>query len=546
MLALEPQRLERAVTLAVADQVKRNFATFCKRAWMQLLPAPPIWNWHLDALCEHLTLVTLGEIRFLMINMPPRHTKTMITNVFWPAWHWLHKPGEQFLTASVDDTLATDAAILSRRLIEGEWFNRLFPGYLALYDDENRAGMFRNTKGGYRQTASMQGRITGVGGTVQILDDPHDAKKVESDVVRLGALATHDNAWRSRLNNPDKAQKVYVGQRTHDNDIFGHVLEQERRRWVNLVLELEFNPKRRCITFVNDGTGVKEGAKEIFRDPREVDGELLDPKRFSAETAKAEKAIMSERAWEAQYNQNPVGTGGLILKRHWWKMWVHPEWRPNRGTEMLMPQFSEIVQVYDTAFEEKEESDFSARTTWGVFQYTEQHMDPTTKRPIMGKTRTAGMLLDFMMERYTFPDLRAEVIKSHEEFMPNKILVEKKASGHDLVNELRRKNLPVVAVKLSGSSGRGRGEGDLIARANMASLMLEKGCIFAPPRRWALQVIELSSKFPNGPPGSRDIVSTLVIAWQYLRRYYDLELPDDERDEISPFAWRRTPRKKYA
>jgi phage terminase large subunit-like protein len=143
------------------------------------------------------------------------------------------------------------------------------------------------------------------------------------------------------------------------------------------------------------------------------------------------------------------------------------------------------------------------------------------------------------MDKPSYPDLRAEAIQANNDFAPDKILIEKKASGHSLRQELKRKNLPIIAVKLGGSAGRGRKEGDLIARAHEASLMLEKGCIWYPPRRWALEVIEKSSKFPNGPPGSRDIVSTLAIAWQYMRKFYDLQLPDDEKDEISPWAWRK-------
>lgn len=542
---LTPEKAKSAVTQFWADKMRRNFKVFSQRAWVQLLPEPPIWNWHMDALCDHLSYVTLGAIRFLMINIPPRHSKTMIACVLWPVWHWLHKPGEQFLTGSVDDTLATDAAILSRRLIESDWFQTLWPGEIEIYDDENRAGMYRNTRGGYRQTASMQGRITGVGGTIQLLDDPHDAKKVESDVVRLNAIATHDNAWRSRLNNPNTAQKVYIGQRTHDNEIFGHVLEQEGHRWVNLVLSMEFDPKRRCVTYLNDGTG-PDKTKKIFEDPRKEENELLDPKRFSKETAASEKGIMSERAWEAQYNQNPVGTGGLILKRHWWRPWVQPDWRPNANTERPMPQFSEVINVYDTAFEEDEEADFTVRTTWGIFQYTEVNINPRTGNPMQGQTRTSMMFLDIMMEKLAYPELYDEAIQANEDFAPDKILVEKKASGHSLIQALRKKRMPVYAVKLAGSSGRGRGQGDLIARANESSLVLERGCIWYPPRKWALHAIELASKFPNGPQGSRDIVSTLVIAWQYSRRYFDLQFPDDEKDEINPWAWKRTKAKRYA
>ncbi len=473
-------------------------------------------------------------------------SKTMLISVLWPDWHWLHEPGEQFLTAGVDDQLARDASILSRRLIEGPWFKAQYPGEIELFDDENTAGMYRNHKGGYRMIGSLQGRITGVGGSIQILDDPHDAKKIEGDKVRHNALAWHDNAWRSRLNNPDTAKKVYVGQRTHDMDIFGHVLEQEGNRWCHLILPMEFDSKRRCITFLNKGDGATADAKPIFQDPRTVDNEILDPKRMSAKTVNAEKRVVSEAAWQAQYNQRPTGTGGLILKRHWWRPWIQPEWRTNSGTARPMPRFDEIIQVWDTALEEDEvnDADFSACTTWGTFLYREQFLDKETNKPVSGSSRVCAMLLDGVKERYSFPDLRQKAVDLNKEFAPSVILVEKKVSGHSLVQELRRKNLPVKAVKLSGSSGKGGREGDLVARAMSASLMLEKGCIWYPPMPFSYEVMEECSKFPNGDHD--DFVSTCVIAWMYLRRYHDLQLPDDERDEVSPWAWKTRPTKRYA
>jgi phage terminase large subunit-like protein len=378
----------------------------------------------------------------------------------------------------------------------------------------------------------------------QILDDAHSAKKVESDATRLASIQWHDNEWRSRLNSPLTAQKLYIGQRTHDGDIYGHVLAQEAKRWVNLCLPLEMDLKRICITYPNKGRGVEPGAKEIFRDPRKVEGELLDPKRFDAETAKVEKEIMSERAWNAQYQQQPEGQGGLILKRHWWRQWVWPEWHPNSGQERPLPEFFELIQVYDTAFEEDEESDFSARTTWGVFNYMEADKDKAGNVR-EGKQRISAMLLDCMEERLSYPDLRAEAIASNEAFAPDVILIEKKASGHSLIQELKRKRLPVKGFGLSGSGGgRSRRQGDLIARAHESSLMLAKGCIWAPPRAFAYKCIDHCAKFPNGDHD--DITSTVTMALQYLRRYYDLTLPDDEQeDEINPFAWNQRPR-KYA
>ncbi len=541
---LSRSHIQQSLTEVVAEQRRRSFVKFAQRAWTQLLPTPPIWNWHMDAICEHLAYLSLGYIRFLMINIVPRHSKTLLANVLWPAWHWLHNPGEQFLCASVDQQLANDASILNRRLLESPWYQGQWPNQIILFDDENTIGMFRNRKGGYRMTASLQSRITGVGGTVQILDDPHDAKKVESDAVRHSALAWHDNAWRSRVNDYNIIRKVYIGQRTHDLDIFGHVLEQEGKRWCHLILPLEFDPKRICITYRNDGTGAKTELPPIFKDPRTQPNEILDPKRMNKAAVESEKAAMSERAWQAQMNQSPVGEGGLIFKRHWWRPWKEPEWRANRDKERPMPAFSEIIQVWDTALEEAQENDFSACTTWGLFDHTEVYWDENSGRPLQGQRRTAGMLIDAFQERLTYPDLREHAIRLHQEFAPTWILVEKKVSGHSLVQELRKKRLPVKAVNLAGSSGRAGQQGDLIARANAASLMLEKGCIWYPLRPFAYQVIDEASKFPNGDHD--DYVSTLVIAFMYMRRYHDLTLPDDEKDEISPWAWKSRPRKRYA
>ncbi len=514
-----------------AERHRRDLELFTRRAWHIIEPKRCVWNWHLSAICEHLAFVSMGEIRNLMINIPPRMTKSLLTSVIWPVWDWLHYSGRQFICASYDLNLALRDAVLSRRLIESAWFQNQYSTEFFLLPDDNQKKMYRNSEGGYRITTSVNGASTGYGGDIQALDDPHNAKKVESDKDRQNALTWHDNAWRSRMNDPNKTQKVYTGQRTHDVDIFGHVLEMEGHRWVKLELPMEFDPKRLCITYPNKGRGVEKDAKEIFRDPRKVEHELLNPKRFNKHTAQDEKDAMSERAWMAQYQQQPEGQGGLILKRHWWKQWVYPEWHPEAGKTRPLPEFFEIIQVYDTAFEEDEEADNSARTTWGVFNYRESIMDEKTGRLREGKQRTCALLLDMMEEKLSYPDLREEAIESNEEFAPDSILIEKKASGHSLVQELRKKGLPVKAVKLTDG-------GDLIARAHASSLMLEKGCIYYIPRRWAQRVIENAAKFPNADHD--DIVATLVIAWMYLRRYYDLTLPDDEDEhEIAPFKWQK-------
>lgn len=522
------------LTALAAERMRRGFGLFARRAWHIIEPKPCVWNWHMDAICEHLVYVTLEDIRLLMIMVPPRTSKSLLTSVLWPVWHWIQKPESQFISASYEKSVALGFSGLSRRLIESSWFKQFYAQDFFLLQDDNRKEYYTNSKGGYRVTTSVDGKTTALGGDIQLLDDPMNAKDANSDAVRNSSISWHDNSWRSRVNDPNKSQKVYIAQRLHDADIPGHVIAQEGHRWVQLMLPMEHETRRTCITYLNDGTGVKPDAKPIFKDPRKVDGELLNPKRFNKETAATEKDAMSERDWNAQFQQQPEGQGGLILKRKWWRQWKWPEWHPLAGRERELPEFIEIIQVYDTALEEDEEADYSARTTWGIFAHRESEKDEKTGRTKDGRQRICAIMLDMMEQKLEFPDLRAEVISSYHEFMPDYVLVEKKASGHGLVHELKRKNIPVKAIKLTDG-------GDKVARVRTSSLMLEKGCIFYVSRKWSMHVIDRAAKFPSG--AHKDLVDTLSIAWQYMRRHSDLQLPDDDSDsETAPFAW---PKRKY-
>ena len=537
-LLLDPaERINPAKLLSIvaAERMRRSLRLFMQRAWPQIYPQKLLWSWHLDALADHLAYVTMGDIRNLMVSYPPRHTKSSTASVMWQVWNWLWLPNDQYITASVDERLALRDSIASRRLIESGWYQSFYGGRYYLLPDENQSRMYRNSENGFRMVMSTHGRVVGDGGTVQIGDDFSDPNKVESDQVRQSTNSWYDNAFRNRVNNPNSAKRLLIGQRTHSRDVYGHVLERERERWVVLSLPLEFDPKRKCITYPNDGRGVKKGAKPIFEDPRQIEGELLHPQHFSAETAATEKNIISKRAWAAQYQQQPEGEGGLILKSAWWRQWVYPEGHPSAGKVRPMPNFFEVIQVWDTAFEEDEEADYTAMTEWGLFEFNESERDPKTGRLREGRSRTCAMLLDMLCERMEFPELREEMIARDKARGPTWILIEKKASGHSLIHEGRRKGLPIKAIKIPSGA-------DLMSRVKAASLMLEKGCIWYVPRIWSNRVIDSAAKFPNGDHD--DIESTLSMAWQYMRRYYDLTLPDDEpAEEISPFSWQR--RKTY-
>lgn len=511
------QRVERQYTAVTAELCRRSLRKFLRRVWHIVDPKPFVASWHIDCICDHLAYVAMGEIRNLMINIPPRLTKTATVSVAFPAWVWTDEPETQFLCGSYSDDLALAAARGHRRIVESEWYGSRYPE-VVLLGDENRVEKFANNHGGYRETISMRSATTGKGGDIKILDDPHDAVQVEHEAVRKQAVMWHDNAWRSRNNDPNTVRHVYVGQRTHDGDIFGHVLAKEQKRWVHLNLPMEYDGARRCVTYRNKGEG--NYGKPIFKDPRTKPNALLCPERFDEKVAEREKEAGSRRTWNAQFQQQPEGAGGRILKRKWWRRWEYPDWHPNyRKKERETPEFLDIIQAYDTAFEQDEEDSYTVRTTWGMFEYADIVTLPNgSRRELAAKIHS--MLLECRMWRPSFGEMFDDAIDANRIWEPSRVLVEKKASGHSLVQELRRKDVPVRAVKVVG---------DLVYRAHMASLPLEKGSIWYYPRQWALDLIEECAKFPG--VDFNDRVSSCVIAWQYMRRWMDLEIEDDEDTE---------------
>lgn len=507
------------LTQIQAELLRRDLRSFVYEAWNVVEPKRFVGNWHIDAVCDHLAYVTFGDIRNLLINIPPRSSKSLIGAVLWPVWDWLIDPKVQFMCASYAQDLAIRDAVKSRRLIESAWFRDRYSNIFFLDPADNRKHRYVNNHGGHRISVSVGGKTTGEGGDILLVDDPHNMTEVYSDTIRHGVLAWWDNSMRSRLNDPTTGQKVLIGQRSHDNDLFGHVLTTEPERWVHLMLPTEFDPARKCITHFNP-RGIEPDEKQVFEDPRKESGELLSPKRFGHEEVKTERAAMSIRDYSAQHQQDPTSGGGLILKKKWWRQWCWPEDYAGKdargkslaGREMDLPEFEQIISIYDTAFETEEENDFTARTTWGLFRYSE------TGRA--SEERVCAMMLERLNDRLEFPDLKAEAIGHHNDWKPDVTLIEKKASGHSLIQELRRAGVPIKGV-LPGSK-------DKVYRAHMVSPILESGRIWYIPRKWAYEVIHQCAKFPTGEHD--DLVDTVVMLMAYIRRMNLIELPDDESD----------------
>jgi hypothetical protein len=248
------------------EQATRSLAEFVRQAWPIVEPSTPfVVGWHIDAIIEHLAAVTRGQIRNLLINVPPRHMKSLLVSVFWPAWEWIKWPERRWLYSSYGAQLSIRDSVKCRRLIESPWYQHRWRDRLALTTDQNTKGRFDNDRSGYRLSTSVGGAATGEGGDRIVCDDPHNVQEAESDSVRKGTNDWFDVVMSTRVNDPKTAAKVVVMQRCHQQDLSGHLLEQGG--WEYLCLPAEYEGSRRATS-----TG--------FVDPRQEHGELLWPERF--------------------------------------------------------------------------------------------------------------------------------------------------------------------------------------------------------------------------------------------------------------------------
>lgn len=293
------------LTAIERELCRRSLADFAKRAWCVLEPATPLkWGWALDAICTHLEAVTNGDIKRLLMNVPPGTMKSLLTGVIWPAWEWgpVGKPGNRFLGTAHKQDLAVRDAMKCRRLITSSWYQSLWP--VALTTDQNAKTKFENDKTGFREAMAFTS-MTGSRGDRVILDDPLSADDANSQAALLAAELTFTEALPTRVNN-DQSAIVVIMQRLHERDTSGIILDRGLD-YTHLCLPMRFEPDRRCVT-------------PFFADPRQADGELLFPERFSeAQVCDLEKT-MGSYASAGQLQQRPAPRGGGMFRRDWFQV----------------------------------------------------------------------------------------------------------------------------------------------------------------------------------------------------------------------------------
>lgn len=298
-----PSREE--VQAALAAKSLRHYV---RQAWPIVEPGTPfVSGWHLDAIADHLEAVSRGEIRKLLINMPPRHMKSLAVSVFWPTWEWIEHPELRWLTSSYALNLAIRDCLKSRRIIKSPWYQARWGDRVKLTDDQDQKSRYENTARGYRMAASVDSAATGEGGDRIIADDPHSVREAQSAIEREAAITWWRETMSTRGNDPKTVARVIVMQRAHERDLSAHVLAEGG--WDHLCLPAEYEPKRQI-----QATGIN------WSDPRSESGELLWPERFGRAELEDLKTSLGSYGAAGQLQQRPAPAAGGMFKRAWFEI----------------------------------------------------------------------------------------------------------------------------------------------------------------------------------------------------------------------------------
>lgn len=481
----ELERRRRGEQLAEeAARLAGSLREFTVAAWPIVEPATPFKpNWHIDAIIDHLEACTRREIRRLVINVPPRHMKSLNVSVLWPVWWWTFAPHVRFLTASYGEKLATRDAVKSRRLIQSGWYRGRWGHVFRLMADQNQKARYENDQTGYRIATSVGGTGTGEGGDVIILDDPHKADEAESDTERENVIDWLDGTISTRFNDPASGVEVLVMQRLHEQDATGHMLEQGG--WTHLCLPAEYEPSH---PFVWPD------------DPRVEAGDLLWPDHFGiAELAELKTKLGSYRA-AGQLQQRPAPAEGGIFKLTGLRYFDPGFLEPPSPLA-----FQRVVQSWDTAFKEKQTSDYVVGAVWGVTGANRYLLAVDRARRSLSETKRAIRAQHAWVEA-TYP------------LLPHTVLIENTANGPDIIAELRNE-LPGIVPVIP--------QGDKVMRAHAVSPIWESGNVYVPgfaradgmgydaarTPAWVQEWIGEHTGFPNGAHDDQVDTTTQVLNW---------------------------------
>lgn len=493
--------LDRALLSHQKEKCEESLAYFVRTMWDAVEPGNKlIWGWPLDAMCEHLEAVTRGEIRRIVINVPPGFMKSLLLCVFWPAWEWGPKrmPHLRYIAASYTQSLTARDNRRFRNLIVSDryvrhWGHVFGPGEFSVI----KVG---NDKTGWKIATSVGGLGTGERGDRVLIDDANNVKEAESEAVMETTNQWLTEVLPDRFNDMKTGVTVNLQQRTAENDATATLLGTGVE-FCHLMIPMEYDPTRRCQTEIG------------WEDPRTDDGELAWPERFPEEVIDDLKRQKGSYAYAGQYQQSPSPRGGGILKAKDWQIWPptgqEGDW--TRSGKLQFPPMEYIIASLDSAFGEKQENDYSACCVLGVFRDIRRH--------------PKIMLMTAWQDRLTLNDLVSRVGRTCRKFGVDRLIIEAKASGISASQEIER---------LFGNAEWGTElftpRGDKVSRAYAIQHILEDLMVYAPDMDWSELMIDNCASFPKG--AHDDLCDSFTQGLLHLRNSnWALRRDEEQHDE---------------
>jgi len=457
----------------------KDFMTFVKTMWPDFIHGE-----HHELMARKFEEIADGKTKRLIINMPPRHTKSEFASFLLPAWYLGRFPNRKIIQCSNTAELAVGFGRKVRNLVGSESYAKIFPN-VSLRSDSKAAGRWATNANGDYFAIGVGGTVTGKGADLLIIDDPHSEQEA---ALASSDPSVFDKVYEWYTSGPRQRLQpggsiVVVMTRWSKRDLTGKIcqamVDRDGDEWEIISLP-----------------AIKRNEKPLW--PEFWSYEELDKLRIELPLSK----------WQAQYQQDPTSEEGALVKREWWQLW----------DKETPPPCDYIIQSWDTAFTKSERADYSACTTWGIFYLNENKDDANI------------ILLDAFKERMEFPTLKQRAMDMYKDWQPDSFIVEAKASGAPLIFELRRMGIPVQEFTPT------RGN-DKISRVNSVSDLFASGKVWAPPKRWAEEVIEELAAFPNSDHD--DLVDSTTQALLRFRRGGFITLQTDEPDEPREFKRKR-------
>lgn len=436
-----------------AERLSRSLSYYVQESWKVVEPVTPYMNnWHIGLISEYLVALTSLQIQNLIINIPPRHMKSLQACVMWPTWVWIEMPSSRWLTGSYSMSLALRDTLKARRILQSDWYQDRFRDRFQLTGDQNEKRRYENDKTGLRMAFGMDTGFVGEGGDFIVVDDSLKPQDADSDIERNKINQTWNESVSTRANDPKTARRLIIGQRLHDDDLPGHVLEKMKNdtnahQYELLCLPARYEPKR-----FFSGIGLQ--------DPRKETGELLWPEHIDDKELKAIEADLGERASAGQLQQRPAPLGGAIFLVDWW---VGNKNRYDPADPGIYNKSVARWLFWDTALKDKEQNDTTALV---VFELLPDYRIFT--RHVWWK-------------RLQFPQLSSTIEEETVRWMFDEKLrdcvIEDKASGISAIQTLEQGASAEVAQRIKAFNP---GAASKSARMRSASMWCERGCVLLP------------------------------------------------------------------